>query len=620
MRRRTFLASLPAGFMATRAGAAAPSAAASTQAGTGPVRTDAVSVLGPPALPPGFAHFPYVVPDAPKGGTVTLFSLGGFDSFNPYILRGTPADGLQRLWDTLLTASADEAGAAYAHLAQSVEISADRATITFTLDPAARFHDASAVTAADVVFTFHALVEHGQPFYRLYYASVGAVDSPSQRVVRFHLRSTQSRELPLILGELPVLPAAFFAHRDFGAPLTAPPLGSGPYRIGDHAFDRSITYERNRDYWAADRPTARGLFNFDTIHTEYFRDDTVAFQAFKAGSIDFRNENVSKNWATGYNFPAARRGLVKRRRVRYRLPTGMQGFAMNTRRAIFADPRVRQAVAWAFDFEWENKNLFYGLYARTLSYFSNSDLACSGLPEGAELALLEPWRKDLPPELFTEPFRLPLTDGSGNNSKELLAAFHMLEAAGWRISGGRLVNHQGQPLAFEILLPDPTFERVALPYTAWLKRLGIRATVRVIDPAQYQRRMNNFDFDMTMTVIPQSDIPGNEQRNDWTCAAAHDEGSQNLTGVCSPVVDALVEKLIGAPDRASVLAAAHALDRVLLWGWYMVPQWHSVYFNLAYWNRFGFPTVPVRTGYVFDAWWIDEKLAAVTDAARRAGL
>lgn len=613
MRRRTvltgFSSGIAGGFLARRGRAATPE----------PQRTDAVSVLGPPALPRGFAHFPYVNPAAPKGGSVTLFSLGGFDSFNPYILRGTPADGLTRLWDTLLTASADEAGTGYAHLAETVEISPDRATITFTLDPAARFHDGTPVTSADVVFTFHALVENGQPFYRLYYAAVGTVEAPSKRVVRFHLRSTQSRELPLILGELPVLPAAFFAHRDFSSPLTAPPVGSGPYRIADFAFDRSITYQRNADYWAADRPTARGMFNFDTIRTEYYRDDTVAFEAFKAGSIDFRNENVSKNWATGYKFPAVRRGFVQRRRVRYRLPTGMQGFAMNTRRAIFADRRVRKAMAWAFDFEWENKNLFYGLYTRTLSYFSNSDLASSGLPEGAELALLEPWRKHLPPELFTEPFTLPVTNGTGNNSKELRAAFHMLEEAGWHVAGGRLTDKTGRPFVFEILLPDPTFERVALPYTAWLKRLGVTATVRVIDPAQYQRRMNNFDFDMTMTVIPQSDIPGNEQRNDWTCAAAHDEGSQNLMGVCNPAVDALVEKLIAAPDRPSLLAAAHALDRVLLWGWYMVPQWHTVYFNLAYWNRFGFPTQPVRTGYVFDAWWIDKKLAAATDAARHHG-
>ncbi|MDA8050735.1 MAG: extracellular solute-binding protein [Rhodospirillales bacterium] len=614
IRRRTLLASLSStfsgGLAGTRAHATAPP----------PARTDAVSVLGPPALPPGFTHFPYVNPGAPKGGSVTLFALGGFDSFNPYILRGTPASGLVRLWDTLLTTSADEAGTGYAHLAEAVEISPDRATITFTLDPAARFYDGTAVTAADVVFTFHALVSAGQPFYRLYYSAVGSLDAPSRRAVRFHLRSVRSRELPLILGELPVLPAAFFAHRDFSRPLSEPPFGSGPYRIGTYAFDRSITYQRNLDYWAADRPTARGLFNFDTIHTEYFRDDTVAFEAFKAGNIDFRNENISKNWATSYDFPAVRRGLVKRRRVRYRLPTGMQGFAMNTRRAIFADPRVRKAMAWAFNFRWENKNLFYGLYTRSLSYFSNSDLASSGLPEGAELALLEPWRKKLPPELFTEPFTLPEGSSSGIDNKALLEAFRMLEAAGWHVAGGRLVNHSGQPFVFEILLPDPTFERVALPYTSWLKRLGITATVRIIDPAQYQRRMNNFDFDMTMTVIPESEIPGNEQRNYWTCAAAHTQGSQNLMGVCSPVVDALVEKLIAAPDRPSVLAAAHALDRVLLWGWYMVPQWHSNYFNLAYWNRFGFPTEPVRTGYVFDAWWIDETLAAATDAARRAGL
>jgi microcin C transport system substrate-binding protein len=613
MRRRSLLLGVSGSLAAGAAGAGA-------RAATPPARTDAISLLGPPALPPGFTAFPYVNADAPKGGSVALFALGSFDSFNPYIIRGTPADGLSRLWDTLLVASADEPGTAYAHLAQSVEISADRATITFTLDPAAHFYDGTDVTAADVVFTFNALVNQGQPFYRAYYSAVDKVTPLSPRAVRFHLRSTQSRELPLILGELPVLPAAFFAHRDFSRPLATPPLGSGPYRIASFAFDRTVTYQRNPNYWAANLPTARGLYNFDTIRTEYFSDDTVAFQAFKAGSIDFRNENISKNWATGYDFPAVKRGLVKLRRVRYHEPTGMQGFAMNTRRAVFADRRVRQAIAWAFDFQWENKNLFYGLYTRSLSYFSNSDLACSGIPEGAELALLEPYRKELPSELFTTPFTLPVTDGSGNNEKELVAAFHMLTEAGWHVSGGRLVNHAGQPFVFEILLPDPTFERVSLPYATWLKRLGITAAVRVIDPAQYQERMNNFDFDMTITVFPESDTPGNEQRNYWTCAAAHTPGSENLMGVCSPIIDALVEKVIDAPDRASLLTAAHALDRVLLWGWYLVPQWHSDYFNLAYWNRFGFPTQPVRSGYVFDAWWIDEKLALATDAARRAGL
>lgn len=610
MRRRLVLQGIAGGLVAPRlARAAAPA-----------TRTDAFSVLGAPALPPGFEAFPYVNPDAPKGGAVTLFALGGFDSFNPYIIRGTPANGVNRVWDTLLTAAASEAGTAYAHLAESIEISEDRATITFTLDPAARFQDGTAVTAGDVTFTFHALVTSGLPFYRVYYAAVDEVKALGSRAVRFHLRSTKSRELPLILGELPVLPAAFFAHRDFSRPLRTAPLGSGPYRVSAFDFDRSVTYERNPEYWAKDRPSARGMFNFDTIRMEYFRDDTVAFEAFKAGQIDFRNENVSKNWATGYRFPAVKRDFVVLRRVRYRLPTGMQGFAMNTRRAVFSDPHVRQAMAYAFNFEWENKNLFYGLYTRTLSYFANSDLACSGLPQGAELALLEPWRKDLPSEVFTEPFTLPVSNGSEINNKALVAAFHMLEKAGWRLKNGHLADRAGRPLRFEILLPDPTFVRVALPYTSWLKRLGVTADVRVIDPATYQQRMNNFDFDMTMSVFPQSEIPGNEQRNFWSCTAAHLPGSQNLMGVCSPAIDALIEKLVGAANEQELLAAAHALDRVLLWGWYVVPQWHSEYFNLAYWNRFGFPTAPVRTGYVFDAWWIDEKRATATDAARHAGL
>jgi microcin C transport system substrate-binding protein len=345
----------------------------------------------------------------------------------------------------------------------------------------------------------------------------------------------------------------------------------------------------------------------------------VAMEAFKAGQIDFRNENVAKDWATAYDFPAVQKGWVIKQEVHHRLPTGMQGWAMNTRRKLFQDRRVREALALAFDFQWANKNLFYGAYTRTESYFSNSDLASSGVAEGAELALLERWRSRLPPEPFGKPYKLPVTDGSGNNREGLTRALALLRQAGWEVKDRMLVDANGQPFSFEILLDQPSYERIALPYKQWLARLGIVANVRTVDAAQYQRRLDTYDFDMMMTVIGESESPGNEQTGFWTCAAARLEGGDNLMGVCDPVVDALVPLVVNARDRADLLEATHALDRVLLWGWYMVPNWHLAAVRIAYWNRFGHPDTPVRPGVLFDAWWVDAQKAAALEAARRAG-
>ncbi|MBV8574997.1 MAG: ABC transporter substrate-binding protein, partial [Acetobacteraceae bacterium] len=322
---------------------------------------------------------------------------------------------------------------------------------------------------------------------------------------------------------------------------------------------------------------------------------------------------------TAYDFPALKRGLVKKEEIRHHLPTGMQGFAMNTRRALFQDRRVRQALVWAFDFEWANKNLFFDSYTRTTSYFSNSDLESSGVPEGDELALLEPYRDKLPPELFTQPFRLPVNDGSGNNREALNQSLALLREAGWEVKKRKLVDSSGRGMSFEILLSEPAFERVALPYIQNLGRLGIEAHVRTVDPAQYQRLMDSFDFDMTVTTFGESDSPGNEQVGYWTCASAKAEGSDNIVGVCSPVVDELVDRVINADSRDKLVSAVHALDRVLLWNWYVVPHWHLQSFRVAYWDRFARPDKPIRAGLDFESWWIDPKLAAATEAARRKG-
>lgn len=579
----------------------------------------AVSIYGTPALPAGFAHFPYANPDAPKGGDVALAAVGSFDSFNPFIVRGNSAAGVMGIWDTLLRANADEADAAYGHLAESVELPEDRMWVAFTLRDGARFHDGTPITAEDVAWTFQALREHGRPYYRAYYADVTEAVAKGPRRVVFRFKSNENRELPLILGQMSVLPKHWWAGRDFSRPLTDPPLGSGPYRVGHFEFGRTVAYERVPDYWAADLPTGRGLANFGTLRYEYFRDATVALEAFKAGQIDFRQENIAKEWATGYDFAAVKRGLVKREEIQHRLPTGMQGFVMNTRREPFKDRRVREALMQVFDFEWLNRNIFYGAYTRTSSYFSNSALASAGLPKGAELALLESYRDKLPPELFTQEFKLPVTDGSGNNREGLRRALTLLKEAGWEVRDRKMVDRAGWQMSFELVLDSPTYERVALPYVQWLQRLGIEARVRTVDPAQYQRLTDAFDFDMTMTTIPESEHPGNEQTEYWTCNSAKQEGSQNLMGVCDPVVDALVAQVVSAKDYAGLVAATQALDRVLLWSFYAVPHYHSRSFRVAYWNRFGHVDKPVRAGLAFDSWWVDPALAAATDAARRAG-
>ena len=590
---------------------------ASSRAGS--TRTHALSLLGEPRYKPGFTHFSYVNPEAPKGGEVALAAIGSFDSFNPFIVRGVAAAGVLMLWMTLLKSSQDEASTEYAHLAEAVEIANDRTWVAFEIHPHAVWHDGRPVTAEDAAWTFATLRQHGRPFYRAYWADVTDVLVEGQRRVVFRFKDGANRELPLILGQLTVLPKHWWEGRDFTRPLLEPPLGSGPYRIESFEAGRTVTYRRVPDYWGRELPTEKGTDNFDVMRYEYFRDATVAFEAFKAGQIDFRSENIAKEWATGYDFPARRRGLVKLEEIPHELPTGMQAFVMNIRRPLFQDRRVREALMLAFDFEWSNRNLFFGAYTRTTSYFSNSELASSGLPQGEELALLERFRGRIPEEVFTQEFRLPVTDGSGNNRENLSRALELLQQAGWTVRNQRLVNAQGRPFSFELLLSSPSFERVALPYARQLQRLGIEMRVRTVDTAQYQARTDAFDFDMTVDVFGQSLSPGNEQRDFWTCAKARQEGSRNSIGVCDPVIDELVELVISAPDREQLIIRTRALDRVLLWGHYVVPHWHSRTFRIAYWDKFARPARTPRYGLGFDAWWIDREREQRLAEARRSG-
>ena len=598
-----------------------------------PAPTHALTILGTPALPPDFPYFPYVNPDAPKGGDVTFASVGSFDGFNPYILKGNAAIGLGtqwtpgvggtssgsaggHIWETLLTGSADEVATGYAHLAQSVTLSLDGLTLSFELRPEARFADNTPVLAEDVLWTFNTLLEKGRPSFRVAYADVSGVEASGERGIIFHLKNNLNRDLPLAIGGLPVLPKHWWETRDFTRPLTEPPLGSGPYRIEKFDLGHSITYARRDDWWARDRPTGRGQFNYDRVHIEYYQDPTVAFQAFKAGQADYRQENISKQWMTGYDFPAVTNGLILKTELPHKLPVGFQVFSFNTRRSVFKDARVREAIAGLFDFEFLNKNLFFGRYIRTASYFTNTAEQSHDLPDAGELAVLEPFRDKLPPELFTQPFRQPATDGSGNNREGLRHAIDLFKAAGWTIKDRKLVNAAGDQMAFTLLMNDPTLERLTLPFKQWLQRAGIDVTLRTVDTAQYQRLMEDYDFDFTMLPMPGSDLPGMELRELFTCEAAKTQGSDNFAGICDPVVDALVDRMVQARDRETLATAGRALDRVLLQGHYGVLTYYKSSFDLATWNRFGRPTPPIRTGFVIDDWWIDPNLAAKTDAAR----
>jgi microcin C transport system substrate-binding protein len=576
-----------------------------------------LSMFGDLKYDPGFKHFEYVNPRAPKGGDVRLAAIGTFDTLNPFVLKGVAAAGLGEMFDSLTVGSADESFSQYGVVAETIEMPADRSWVAYTLRSEARFHDGSPVTVEDVIWTFETLKSKGHPFYRSYYAQVIKAEKTGVRKVKFSFGPGDNKELPLIVGQLPVLSKAYWSKRDFEKTTLEPPVGSGPYKIESLEPGRSITYRRVKDYWGARLPTNIGRDNFDTIRFDYYRDSTVALEAFKGGEYDFRQENSAKHWATGYSGPAVTQGVIKKEDLKNEVPTGMQAFVYNTRRPLFQDARVRRALAYAFDFEWANKNLFYGSYTRTKSYFSNSELASSGLPSPDELKVLEPFRGQVPEEVFAREYQPPASDGSGNIRDGVRDALKLLAEAGWVIKGQRLVSAKGEPMAFEILLSDPNWERIALPFAKNLERLGITARVRVVDPAQYQKRTEEFDFDMTVTVWGQSLSPGNEQRDFWSSEVAGVRGSRNLAGIRDPVVDKLIELVIQAPDRKGLVARTRALDRVLLWGHYVIPHWHIQAFRVAYWDKFSRPAKSPRYALGFDTWWVDsEKEAAL---ARRKG-
>jgi microcin C transport system substrate-binding protein len=576
-----------------------------------------ISLFGELKYGPDFQNFEYANPNAPKGGTMRLSAIGTYDTLNPYVVKGVPAAGIGQIFDTLLVASQDEPGSEYGLVAESVEVAPDKLSVLYTMRKEARFHDGSPMTPADLVWTFNTLREKGHPMYRSYYGDVTTVAQEGERGVRFRFKDADNRELPQILGQMPVLSQAYWSNRDFGKTTLEPPLGSGAYKVDAIDAGRSITYKRAPDYWAANLPVNKGRQNVDAIRYDYYRDGTIALEAFKAGQYDVRRENSSKSWATGYDSPALREGLIKKEQIPNQLPSGMQGFGYNLRRLLFQDPRVRQAIAYGFDFEWSNKNLFYGLYARTRSYFDNSELAATGVPKGEELKILEPFRGKIPDEVFTKEYDPPKYDGSGNIREGLRDALKLLKEAGWSFKNEKLANDKtGQPFDFEILLNDPQMERIVLPFTKNLERMGISAHVRTVDTAQYEKRMETFDYDMAVAVFGQSLSPGNEQREFWGSKSADEDGSRNLIGIKSPVIDELIEQLIRAPDRASLVAHTHALDRVLQYGYYVIPNFHNTAFWVASWDKFRRPEIAPKYGFGLDTWWVDPKAEQTVEAKK----
>lgn len=576
-----------------------------------------LSAFGDLKYPADFKHFDYVNPDAPKGGRlVTIGSQGvlTFNSFNPFIRKDDPAQGLEYTFDSLMTRAMDEPDAMYGLVAHSVELADDKRSVTFYLRPEAKFRDGTPVTAEDVVFSFDTLrdVTRAKPQYAMPLQNVTKAEAIDTHTVRYEFKGENVRDLPLQVAGLPILSKAYYAKVPFDKSSLEPPLGSGPYQVGDFKQGTFVSYKRRPDYWGWNLPVMRGRWNFDEIRLDYYRDRTAGLEAFKAGAYDLREEFTSKSWATEYKIAQVDQGRIKLVTLPDERPSGAQGWFINTRREKFADPRVRKALDYAFDFEWANKILFYGAYTRTHSFFANSDLEAAGPPSEAEVKLLEPFRNTLPPDVFGEPYSPPVSDGSGRDRKQMAAASKLLDDAGWPIgANGIRVNDKGEPLSIELLMEEPSLERLFGFYVEKLRSIGIQASIRNIDSAQYQVRVKSFDFDLDMSRFALGATPGSELNLFMTSEAAKTEGSYNLAGIANPAVDALIGRVINAGSRDELKTAARALDRVLRAGHYWVPQYYKASHALAFWDRFSWPAVkPKYDRGIEDTWWFDAEKAA----------
>jgi len=590
--------------MALSAFVALAAALASPPARAEPVH--AIAMHGAPALAAGFTAFPYVETDAPKGGRVTLGSQGSFDNLNPMIVRGEPVQGIREfVVESLMARSQDEPFTLYGLLAETIDVPASRDQVTFRLDPRAKFSDGTPVTADDVLFSFEVLRDHGRPNYRTYYKKVARTELLSAREIRFVFANAEDRELPLILGLMPVLPRHAMSADTFDQTTLTPLIGSGPYRIATVDPGRSITYERDPGYWGRDLPVNRGRFNLDQIRFDYYRDSSTLFEAFRTGAITLRNEDDPALWAKGYGFPAVTDGRVVREEMPIGLPAGMTALVFNTRRPVFADARVRAALIDLFNFEWVNRSFFYGLYKRTESYFERSVLASSGHPADArEQALLAPFPNAVLPSVMDGTYRAPESDGTAHNRANARRAYETLEAAGYAMVGGRLVNSAtGAPLTFEILAATVAQERLLGAFASDLARLGVTARIRVVDSAQYQQRLTSYDFDMIQFTWPSSLSPGNEQLFRWSSRVADVPGSFNYAGVKNPAADAMIAAMLAAESEEDFVSAVRALDRVLISGHYVIPLFHPPVQWIASWSRLAHPSRIPLFGFNLDTWW-----------------
>jgi microcin C transport system substrate-binding protein len=581
-----------------------------------------VSAFGDLKYPPDFKHFDYVNPNAPKGG---VFSHVGatrafnqnsltFNSLNSFILKGDGAQGMELTFASLMARAADEPDALYGLAARAVRISADGLTYRFLIRPSIKFHDGSPLTAHDVVFSLKILKDKGHPIAQQLLRDLVGAEATDDATVVVRFAPRRARDVPLFTASLPIFSRSYYSQRPFEETTLEVPLGSGPYKVGRFEAGRHIEYERVKDWWGADLPVARGQNNFDILRYEYYRDREVAFEGFTAKSYLFREEFTSRSWATRYDFPAIREGRIKRDIIPDDTPSGAQGWFFNTRRAKFEDKRLREAFIYAFDFEWTNKNIMYGSYQRTHSVFQNSDMMAIGKPSADELALLESFRGKVPDEVFGEPFVPPVSDGSGQDRSLLRKASALLQEAGLVIKDGKRATPQGEPISVEFLLDEPSFQPHHMPFIKNLRTLGIEANLRIVDPVQYRKRVDDFDFDLTVQRFGFSSTPGDSLRSYFSSQAAAMRSSQNVAGISDPVIDALIDRIIAADSRNSLVTACKVLDRVIRSGRYWVPHWYKASHWLAYWDVFGRPaTKPRYARGVPETWWYDGEKAATID-------
>lgn len=556
---------------------------------------------------PGFDHFDYVNPNAPKGGLVKLAEMGTFDSLNPFILKGVKAPSVQGLFESLMMASQDEPQSMYGLIAESANVAADHLSVEFLLRKEARFHDGTPITPDDVAFSFATLKEKGDPTFKILYAAISGCEKTGERTVKFTFTDATNRELPIIAASMPILSMAYYGKVDFEKTTLEPPVGSGPYKVGVVDPGRSITYTLDPNYWGKNLPVNKGQYNFD-IRYEMFRDENVSLEGLKAGAYDFRREYIARNWATAYDAPAVKDGRIIKREIPDMTPQGMQAFIFNTRKPYLSDRRVREAIDLTLDYEWVNKTIFYGAYKRNKSFFENTDFESKGVPEGKELELLKPFADILPPALFTSPFKNPITNGSGDARDNLLKADKLLTEAGWMVKDGKRVGADGKQMTIEFMLRQPTMERVIGPMRKNLERLGIASSIRMVDDSQYQKRTDTYDFDIVSIWINRGVFyPGNEQAALWHSSQADVKGGSNFAGAKSKAVDAAIDALLSAKDEQSLITAGRALDRILLWEHYVIPNWHSGAFRIAYWDKFGLPKVLPKYNLGFQTWWLKSK-------------